>query len=94
MVFSTPYGADLYCLLLNNASMETSKSTPAVTFVHVSGIGVYPVTELPETHRAFGLEADADTNNVVVCHFKHANSDDLICVDVYSVDTEFSNLHS
>ena len=73
MVFSTPYGADLYCLLLNNASMETSKSTPAVTFVHVSGIGVYPVTELPETQRVFGLEAAADTNNVVVGNFKNAN---------------------
>lgn len=90
LVFSTTYGANLYCLLLNNASMESSKSIPAVTFVHVSGIGVYPVTELPETHRVFGLEADANANNVVVGHFKNANSDNLICIDVYTVDTDFN----
>eukprot|EP01032_Pedospumella_encystans_P009024 gene9024-10654_t len=84
------YGAEMYCLLLNDSFFNPWVDLPVLTFMHASGTGSYPSTKLPETRHVLGIEANVNANTVVLGHFMYTKpAGKVIRIDIFSIDPDF-----
>ena len=85
------YGAEMYCLLLNDSFFNPWVDLSVLTFMHVSGTGSYPATKLSETRHVLGIEANANANTVVMGHFMYTKpAGNFIRIDIFSIDPDFN----
>ena len=84
------YGAEMYCLLLNDSFFNPWVDLPVMTFMHASSTGSYPSTKLPETRHVLGIETNANANTVVMGHFMYTKpAGKVIRIDIFSIDPDF-----